>query len=111
MGNHVICLDVDSQRVSKLQQGDLPIYEPNLLELVRRNIYAGRLEFTTDLDYAVAHGTLIFLALPTPSNEDGSADLRHVLSAAREVGRVMTEYKDLNRRPRIERIAALEGVY
>ena len=93
MGNHVVCLDVDSKRVFELQQGSLPIHEPGLLELVRRNVHAGRLEFSTNLEHAVAYGTLIFLALPTPSAEDGSADLRHVLSVAREIGRLMTEYK------------------
>ena len=93
LGNHVICVDVDPRRVFELQQGLLPIHEPGLLELVRRNVQAGRLEFSTNLDRAIGHGILIFLALPTPSAEDGSADSQHVLSVAREIGRVMTEYK------------------
>jgi UDPglucose 6-dehydrogenase len=93
MGNHVLCLDVDAHKVRALQQGQLPIHEPGLLEVVQRNASAGRLEFTTDLDRAVAHGTLIFLALPTPPAEDGSADLQHVLAAAHEIGQRMTDYK------------------
>jgi UDPglucose 6-dehydrogenase len=93
MGNHVLCLDVDPHKVSELQQGRLTLHEPGLLEVVQRNASAGRLEFTTDLDRAVAHGTLIFLALPTPPAEDGSADLQHVLAAAKEIGRRMTDYK------------------
>jgi UDPglucose 6-dehydrogenase len=93
MGNHVVCLDVDAQKVAVLQGGGLPIHEPGLLEIVARNAGAGRLQFTTDVDHAVAHGTIQFIAVGTPPGEDGSADLQHVLQAARAIGERMTDYK------------------
>jgi UDPglucose 6-dehydrogenase len=93
MGNHVLCLDLDERKIRVLQDGGIPIHEPGLEELVRRNVAAGRLEFTTDVVRAVAHGTIQFLAVGTPPDEDGSADLRHVLAAARNIGRTMTDYK------------------
>jgi UDPglucose 6-dehydrogenase len=93
MGNHVVCLDVDARKIETLKGGGLPIHEPGLLELVRRNADGGRLEFTTDVDHAVAHGTLQFIAVGTPPSEDGSADLQHVLAAARAIGERMTDYK------------------
>jgi UDPglucose 6-dehydrogenase len=93
MGNHVMCLDVDARKIAVLNGGGLPIHEPGLLEMVARNAKAGRLEFTTDIDRAVAHGTLQFIAVGTPPGEDGSADLRHVLDAARAIGARMTDYK------------------
>ena len=93
MGNHVVCLDVDEQKIAVLQGGGLPIHEPGLLDMVTRNAQAGRLQFTTDVDHAVAHGTVQFIAVGTPPGEDGSADLQHVLRAARAIGERMTDYK------------------
>jgi len=93
MGNHVVCLDVDEHKIAVLQSGGLPIHEPGLLEMVTRNAQAGRLQFTTDVDHAVAHGTIQFIAVGTPPGEDGSADLQHVLQAARAIGERMTDYK------------------
>ncbi len=93
MGNHVVGLDVDAEKIRVLESGAIPIHEPGLLEYVQRNAAAGRLQFTTDVARAVAHGTLLFIAVGTPPEEDGSADLRHVLGAARSVGRLMSDYK------------------
>ena len=93
MGNHVVCLDVDAQKIRTLESGALPIHEPGLLEVVQRNVAGGRLHFTTDIERAVAHGTLQFIAVGTPPDEDGSADLQYVLAAARNIGRLMTDYK------------------
>lgn len=93
MGNHVVCLDVDEKKIAVLQGGGLPIHEPGLQEMVARNARAGRLQFTTDIDHAVAHGAIQFIAVGTPPGKDGSADLRHVLQAARAIGERMTEYK------------------
>jgi UDPglucose 6-dehydrogenase len=93
MGNHVVCLDVDERKISMLRDGEVPIHEPGLTELVRRNAAAGRMDFTTDAERAVAHGTLQFIGVGTPPDEDGSADLSHVLAAADNIGRHMTDYK------------------
>ena len=93
MGNHVMCLDVDAEKIRILNDGGMPIHEPGLLDMVARNRKAGRLQFTTDIAAAVAHGTLQFIGVGTPPDEDGSADVRHVLEAARNVGRHMTDYK------------------
>ena len=93
MGNHVLCLDVDERKIRILQDGGLPIHEPGLLDVVRRNVQAKRLEFSTDVDRGVQHGTLQFIAVGTPPDEDGSADLRYVVEAARQIGRRMTDYK------------------
>lgn len=93
MGNHVVCLDLDAHRIASLNQGQLPIHEPGLLDVVLRNAHAGRLEFTTDTDHAVAHGLLQFIAVGTPPSEDGSADLQHVLAAARSIAERMAGYK------------------
>jgi len=93
MGNHVVCLDVDPRKIDMLNKGEIPIHEPGLDQVVQRNAAAGRLEFTTDIGVAVAHGTLQFIAVGTPPDEDGSADLQYVLAAARNVGRLMTDYK------------------
>ena len=93
MGNHVVCLDVDAAKIKILEDGGIPIHEPGLLELVQRNRAAGRLQFTTDLKAAVNHGTLQFIGVGTPPDEDGSADMQYVLAAARNVGRHMTDYK------------------
>jgi UDPglucose 6-dehydrogenase len=93
MGNHVVCLDVDARKIEILNAGGIPIHEPGLQEIVRRNAAAGRLEFTTDVAKAVAHGTLQFIAVGTPPDEDGSADLTYVTAAARNIGRLMTDHK------------------
>jgi len=93
MGNHVVCLDVDARKIEVLNSGGIPIHEPGLQEIVHRNSAAGRLQFTTDIEAAVAHGTLQFIAVGTPPDEDGSADLQYVLAAARNIGRSMTDYK------------------
>ena len=93
MGNHVVCLDIDAAKVATLSTGGMPIHEPGLVEIVQGNVAAGRLQFTTDVDLAVAHGTLQFIAVGTPPDEDGSADLQYVLAAARNIGRRMTDYK------------------
>ena len=86
MGNHVLCLDVDAKKIRTLESGTLPIHEPGLLEVVQRNVVGGRLQFTTDIECAVAHGTLQFIAAGTPPDEDGSADPQYVLAEARNVG-------------------------
>ncbi len=93
MGNSVVCLDIDEARVAALHAGQIPIHEPGLAELVIRNGAAGRLQFVTDAALAVEHGTLIFIAVGTPPAEDGSADLLHVLAAARSIGAHMRDYK------------------
>jgi UDPglucose 6-dehydrogenase len=92
-GNHVVCLDLDESKIKVLRDGGIPIHEPGLLELVRKNVAAGRLSFTTDVEASVAHGLVQFIAVGTPPDEDGSADLQHVLSAARTIGRLMTGEK------------------
>ena len=93
MGNQVVCLDLDAQRIAALNRGEMPIHEPGLGDVVARNAQAGRLRFTTDIDTAVAHGLLQFIAVGTPPSEDGSADLQHVLAAARAVAERMQGYK------------------
>ena len=93
MGNHVVCLDVDAAKIKILEDGGIPIHEPGLLDVVKRNRAAGRLQFTTNVIDAVNHGTLQFIGVGTPPDEDGSADLQYVVAAARNVGRHMTDYK------------------
>ncbi|MBM3352484.1 MAG: UDP-glucose/GDP-mannose dehydrogenase family protein [Betaproteobacteria bacterium] len=93
MGNHVLCLEVEAAKVAALNAGRIPIYEPGLEAVVRRNREAGRLSFSTDAAASVAHGVLQLIAVGTPSGEDGAADLRYVLQAAREVGRRMEDYR------------------
>jgi UDPglucose 6-dehydrogenase len=92
-GNSVVCVDIDQGKITKLQQGQVPFYEPGLAELVSRNFAAGRLRFTTSAEEGVAHGQFQFIAVGTPPSEDGSADLQHVLTVARAVGRNMNEYR------------------
>ena len=87
VGNDVLCIDVDAAKVARLQKGEIPIHEPGLEQVAARCIGAGRLKFSTSYDEAVAHAAVIFIAVGTPSGEDGSADLTHVLSCARELGR------------------------
>jgi UDPglucose 6-dehydrogenase len=91
-GNTVICVDKDESKVATLKAGKMPIYEPGLEELVRRNDHEERLSFTTDLPSAVRVSEIVFIAVGTPQGEDGSADLQHVLTVARDVGRAMTKY-------------------
>ncbi len=93
LGNDVVCLDVDPAKIKVLLDGGMPIYEPGLQDLVRRNVAAGRLHFTTDVVHAVQHGTIQFIAVGTPPGEDGSADLQYVTAAARSIGQHMTDYK------------------
>jgi len=92
-GNDVLCVDIDKHKVKRMQNGEVPIYEPHLDILFERNINAGRLKFTTSLEEGLAHGKIIFLALPTPEDEDGSADLSYVLGVADNIGKLMTEYR------------------
>ncbi len=93
VGNDVLCLDVDVQKIKRLNDGDIPIYEPGLEAIVLRNVAAGRLKFTTDIALSVAFGDVQFIAVGTPPGEDGSADLSHVLAAARNIGRHMNNSK------------------
>ena len=88
-GNDVVCADVDARKIARLQRNDIPIYEPGLEPLIRRNQAEGRLRFTTDLPDAIEHGRVIFIAVGTPPGEDGTADLQHVLAVARMVGQHM----------------------
>ena len=92
-GNDVLCIDIDAAKVKKMQNGEVPIYEPHLETYFERNIKAGRLHFSTTLEEGVHHGDVIFLALPTPEDEDGSADLSYVLGVANQIGDMMKDYK------------------
>jgi len=92
MGNDVVCVDVDKAKIEGLKNGRIPIYEPGLEPMVLRNHAGGRLDFTTDAVSAVAHGELIFIAVGTPPDEDGSADLRYVLAVARTIGENLGRY-------------------
>ena len=93
VGNHVLCMDVDPGKIDHLKSGKIPIYEPGLEELITTNSSEGRLNFTTDLDEAVAFGEAIFIAVGTPPDEDGAADLQHVLAVARGIGDTLAEYR------------------
>ena len=100
VGNDVLCLDVDARKIEILNNGGVPIHEPGLEAMVRRNVAAGRLRFTTDVDASVEHGTLQFIAVGTPPDEDGSADMQYVIAAARNIGQRMKGFKivvDTNR--------------
>ena len=92
-GNKVTCIDIDHHKVNKLQSGEITIYEPGLEKIFLRNLKEGRLAFTTDLAEGVKDAVIIFLALPTPPGEDGSADLRYVLGVANDLGKIITSYK------------------
>ena len=92
-GNHVLCVDIDAGKVARLQQGEIPIHEPGLDDLVKRNFGKGRLKFTTSAEEGIAHGLFQFIAVGTPPEEDGSADLSHVLDVAETIGRNMSEYR------------------
>jgi len=93
MGNHVVCIDIDEDKIARLNKGEVPIYEPGLDAYIERNAEAGRLEFTTDVQKGVDHGLFQFISVGTPPDEDGSADLKHVLAVARSIGEHMNEYR------------------
>ena len=93
IGHDVFCLDVDPRKIDILNNGGMPIHEPGLLDIIARNRAAGRLRFSTDIEASVAHGEIQFIAVGTPPDEDGSADLQYVLEAARNIGRHMTGFK------------------
>ena len=93
VGNDVLCMDIDSTKIRILENGGIPIFEPGLQEIVRRNVLSGRLHFTTDVERAVDHGAIQFIAVGTPPDEDGSADLQYVLGVAHNIGRLMNGYK------------------
>ncbi len=92
-GNHVICVDIDEKKVKRMQNGDIPIYEPGLDVIFDRNTRQGRLTFTTNLAEAIKSAEIIFLALPTPPGEDGSADLKYILGVADDLSKIITDYK------------------
>nr|MBA3563719.1 UDP-glucose/GDP-mannose dehydrogenase family protein [Gammaproteobacteria bacterium] len=92
-GNHVVCVDVDGAKIERLNRGEVPIYEPGLESMVQRNREAGRLRFTTDVKEGVSHGLFQIVAVGTPPDEDGSADLKYVLAVARSIGEHMEDYK------------------
>ena len=92
-GNHVICVDIDEKKVEMMREGHVPIYEPGLEEVFLRNIKANRIEFTTNIKDALDVCDVVFLALPTPPGEDGSADLSYVIGVANQIGELMTSYK------------------
>ena len=92
-GNDVLCIDIDENKVKQMQQGEVPIYEPHLDVLFERNIKANRLRFSINLEEGLEHGDIIFLALPTPEDEDGSADLKYILGVANDIGKLITDYK------------------
>ncbi len=92
-GNHVIAVDIDEDKIARLKRGEIPIYEPGLLELVARNVAEERLSFTTDFDHAVASSKILIVAVGTPQGEDGSADMSHVLAVAKGIARTMNERK------------------
>ncbi|MDO8413427.1 MAG: UDP-glucose/GDP-mannose dehydrogenase family protein [Gallionellaceae bacterium] len=93
LGNDVVCLDVDPGKIALLHEGGIPIYEPGLQELIQINVASGRLRFTTDVDESVAHGLVQIIAVGTPPDEHGSADLQYVMAAAHAIGSTMNEYK------------------
>jgi len=92
-GNDVVCMDIDKEKIKKLKKGIIPIYEPQLEELVKNNLKEGRLRFSTDIKEAVDHGLIIFICVNTPQDEDGSADLKYVHSVAQNIGRYIEKYR------------------
>jgi UDPglucose 6-dehydrogenase len=92
-GNEVVCMDIDGRKIAGLKEGLIPIYEPQLEELVRNNLKEGRLRFTTDIAEAVAHGLIMFISVNTPQDNDGSADLQYVMQVAADIGSVMEKYR------------------
>jgi UDPglucose 6-dehydrogenase len=93
VGNDVLCLDLDENKIQTLKGGGIPIHEPGLLELVQSNVAAGRLRFTTSIEESVAFGQIQFIAVGTPPDDDGSADMQYVIAAARNIGKYMAQYK------------------
>ena len=93
VGNHVICVDIDQERINRLERGEVPIHEPGLSDIIAETHRSGHLQFTTDAAKGVAHGVLQMIAVGTPPDEDGSADLRHVLAVARTIGEHMDDYR------------------
>jgi len=93
VGNDVVCIDIDAGKIERLNRGEVPIYEPGLDAIIKRNMASNRLRFTTDVDMAVEHGLFQFIAVGTPPDEDGSADLQYVLAVARSIGERMTDYR------------------
>jgi len=93
VGNDVLCVDIDEKKVADLKVGKIPIHEPGLDDVIKRNVEIGRLNFTTDMDEAVNHSEMQFIAVGTPPDEDGSADLKHVLAVAQTIAERMQERK------------------
>ena len=93
VGNNVICVDVDSDKIKKLSNGEPTIYETGLKTLLKRNIQENRLSFTTNTNFAIKNSDIVFLALPTPPGEDGSADLSYILSVAKNISSMIESYK------------------
>ncbi|MEK9785376.1 MAG: 2-dehydropantoate 2-reductase N-terminal domain-containing protein, partial [Gammaproteobacteria bacterium] len=93
VGNDVLCIDTDQEKVERLKKGQIPIFEPGLEALVLRNAASGRLRFSTLLQEGVQHGEVIFIAVGTPPDEDGAADLQHVVAVARGIGGTLSEYR------------------
>src|SRR6187549_648274 len=92
-GNDVTCVDIDINKIKMLSNGEITIYEPGLEKIFLRNLKEDRLHFTTDLAEGIKDAAIIFLALPTPPGEDGSADLKYVLGCASDIGKLLTDYK------------------
>jgi UDPglucose 6-dehydrogenase len=92
-GNDVICMDIDTQKIEGLKRGEIPIYEPHLEEIVKSNLKEGRLQFTSSVEDAVTHGLIVFVAVNTPQDEDGSADLKYVLTVAADIGKCIEKYR------------------
>ena len=93
VGNHVLCIDIDQGKIDRLNNAEIPIYEPGLEDLVQKNVKAGRLSFSSDIKQGVEYGSIIFIAVGTPPDEDGSADLKHVLAVASDIGKYMDDYR------------------
>ena len=93
VGNHVLCIDIDQSKIDRLNSGEIPIYEPGLEDLVKKNVQEGRLSFSSDIKQGVDYGSIIFIAVGTPPDEDGSADLKHVLAVASDIGKHMNDYR------------------
>jgi len=109
-GNNVTCVDINESKVAQLKRGEVPIYEPHLDLLFERNIIQGRLSFTTDLAEGIADAKIIFLALPTPPGEDGSADLKYILKVAEDLGHLITDYKIVVNKSTVP-VGTVEKVY
>jgi UDPglucose 6-dehydrogenase len=93
VGNHVLCVDIDQRKIDRLNNGEIPIYEPGLEALVHKNVEEGRLSFSSSIEQGVDFGSILFIAVGTPPDEDGSADLQHVLAVATDIGRHMDDYR------------------